>query len=273
MYEDILIFPKQGDSPLRADMAGVSYCDGSYHIHRPCSHVTVVEYVVAGEGELQVNEERFTVGADSVYILPKGAFHDYRSSAEQPWKKIFINILGDLPSELLAQFGLEGQILYNGEGLLPLFLQVQSIVESKENGEESAARLAGIFFQLLIRLQSQGNQKKHSPEAVQLKTYLDSHPARLVGNEELAKSIFRSPDYCVKLFRREFGATPYDYQIGCKLRMAKHLLRDTGLPIAGIAAAVGYEDPCYFSGLFKRKVGLSPRAYRNAPAASASAAN
>ena len=273
MKEDILVFPKQAGSPLWVDMAGVSYCDGSYHIHRDCSHVTVLEYVVAGEGELQVNDERCTVGADTVYLLPKGAYHNYRSSAEHPWKKIFINLIGDLPGELIGQFGLSGQILHSGEGLLPLFLRVQTIVESGENSVENAAELAGIFFQVLTRLQNQGAQKKHSPEAVQLKTYLDSHPARLVGNGELAKSIFRSPDYCVKLFRREFGTTPYDYQIGSKMRMAKKLLRDTNLPIGQIARSVGYEDPRYFSGLFKKRMGVTPRDYRNAPAGSASAAN
>ncbi|MBQ8600762.1 MAG: helix-turn-helix domain-containing protein, partial [Clostridia bacterium] len=233
-----------------------------YHIHRPCAHVTVLEYVLEGEGELQVNDRQYTAVAGTVYILPKGAYQDYRSSAENPWKKIFINLLGDLPLELLNTFGLSEQILFSGEGLLPLFERVRAIVENGENREENASELAGIFFQVLTRLQASSAKKKHSPEAVQLRAYLDAHPARLVGNEELARSIYRSPDYCVKLFRREFGTTPYDYQIGSKLRMAKHMLRDTNLPIARIAGAVGYEDPRYFSGLFKKKIGVSPRAYR-----------
>ena len=40
------------------------------------------------------------------------------------------------------------------------------------------------------------------------------------------------------------------------------LLNNTNMSIADVGAAVGYTDPQYFSGLFKKRVGMPPSAYR-----------
>ena len=95
-----------------------------------------------------------------------------------------------------------------------------------------------------------------------MKMLLDGNVHRLVSNAELAAQIFRSADYCVKLFKKEFGTTPYDYQLTQKMSLAKQMLRQTAIPIAELASALGYSDAHYFSGLFKQKCGMSPRAYR-----------
>lgn len=96
-----------------------------------------------------------------------------------------------------------------------------------------------------------------------MKEYLDANMNRIVSNAELAGSIFRSPDYCVKLFGREYGVTPYEYQLREKMNMACHLLSGTHLAVSEVAEAIGYHDARYFSGLFRRRCGLSPRAFRN----------
>ena len=60
-----------------------------------------------------------------------------------------------------------------------------------------------------------------------MKKFLDENRDRLVTNSELANHIYRSPDYSLKLFKREFGTTPYDYQIKNKIHMATSLLQHT----------------------------------------------
>ena len=95
-----------------------------------------------------------------------------------------------------------------------------------------------------------------------LKNYLDSHQERIVSADELAKNIFRSKDYCLKLFRREFHITPYAYQIERKMETAKSLLADTHISIGDIAEKLGYSDIHYFSNLFQKKCGCRPSEYR-----------
>ena len=64
-------------------------------------------------------------------------------------------------------------------------------------------------------------------------------------------------------FRRKGLVSPAAYIQSQRLTKAKHLLRSTDLPVGQVAFTVGFEDPLYFSRLFRRAVGHSPTSYRN----------
>lgn len=261
MHEDIRTFPQTEGLPLHISMAGISYCDGSYHIQRQVSAVTVIEYVIKGEGYITCGGTDVLVPADKVYILRRGDAHNYYSCAANPWEKIFINLEGPLPLTLLDQYGLSGQWLFDGSGLKELFLRAEKLVREPD-GPFTETALAAIFFEAVARLGHSQSRAVHAEEAVRMKDFLDRSTGRIVSNQELAAKIYRSPDYCVKLFGREYGVTPYAYQMRGKMDIARRLLQETAMPVSRVAASVGYHDPCYFSGLFRRMCGCSPREYR-----------
>lgn len=66
----------------------------------------------------------------------------------------------------------------------------------------------------------------------------------------------------LKRFRRAIGLSPMEYVQVLRIEEAKHLIEATDLPLDEIAAEVGYTEPASFRRLFRRKVGLSPSAYR-----------
>lgn len=266
MKEDIRLFSTDDPAPLFASMIGVSYCDGSYHIRRTRSPLTVAEYILDGEGYVTVDGVDHPVTKDHVYILKSGVPHNYYSSAKNPWRKIFINIRGTLPTLLLKEYGLADCWLFDGAELKPTFEKIADLVFSKKSNEECQRILTGVFSELLMQLHRSRIRTEHAPEAVKLKDYLDANTQRLVGNAELAAQIYRSPDYCVKLFKKEYGTTPYDYQLEQKMQLARYMLRHTNMSVFAIAAELGYSDAHYFSGLFKRKQGACPKAYRNGSA-------
>jgi len=62
---------------------------------------------------------------------------------------------------------------------------------------------------------------------------------------------------------RATGMTPHEFVLTTRLSRAQELLARSTLPIGQIAAEVGIDDPSYFTRLFTRRVGVSPRAFRH----------
>ena len=86
-----------------------------------------------------------------------------------------------------------------------------------------------------------------------------THPAPVAAMVEQSRLPERS-------FKRRFtqatGLTPLEYVHTLRLEEAKQLLETTDFAIDAVANEVGYEDGSFFRRLFRRKVGLSPHAYR-----------
>lgn len=82
--------------------------------------------------------------------------------------------------------------------------------------------------------------------------------------KEVADHVHLSSSHFSTIFSQAMGQTFIDYLTEHRLVMAKRLLRETNFKLSIIAAEVGYNDPNYFSSIFKRKEGISPKEYRKA---------
>jgi transcriptional regulator GlxA family with amidase domain len=79
----------------------------------------------------------------------------------------------------------------------------------------------------------------------------------------LATEVNISPSHFFYLFKRHVGRTPIDYFIRLRLQHACHLLEETEMSVKAIAYTLGYDDPFYFSRIFKSFHRMSPSKYRS----------
>lgn len=249
-------------APIKIAMAGITYPDPNYYISRKSSECFVIEYVTAGEGQVLLDGKLSRVSGDSVYILFRNERHEYFADKKEPFTKIFLNVTGSMCDQLLLEYGISKRVFVGVSEIKPLFERIIEIIDSGTAECEMQAALQGILTEILSRLSSLLVMDKHSEEALELKNYLDRSLTKQVSAAELAGSIFRSKDYCQKLFYREFGITPYAYCLERKMQMAKALLTNTQSSIGEIAESLGYSDIHYFSNLFLKKCGERPLSYR-----------
>ena len=72
-----------------------------------------------------------------------------------------------------------------------------------------------------------------------------------------------SPNYFSAVFSQEMNMTFIEFVTKKRMDKAKKLLRQTKMSTADVAAEAGYKDPHYFSFVFKKTQGCTPREYRN----------
>lgn len=83
-----------------------------------------------------------------------------------------------------------------------------------------------------------------------------------IGVTQLAAAVNLSESRAAHLFKEAVGISLHKYITNLKISNSKELLQNTDMSIFEISAMVGYDDPLYFSRLFKAACGISPRNYR-----------
>jgi len=102
----------------------------------------------------------------------------------------------------------------------------------------------------------------YSARSINLKSVIDLHKHSNLSIEELAALCSLSLSAFKRAFKKLYGDNPTHYFIHEKLKKAKELLSLSDLSIAEVAYEAGFNDPLYFTRLFKQREGLPPSAYR-----------
>lgn len=99
--------------------------------------------------------------------------------------------------------------------------------------------------------------------------YIHEHFDRAISLADVAGQVYRSPEYFSRLFKEVTGENFSSYLINYRLTQARTLLINTDFKITDIAYRVGYQNPSYFSRLYKKYMRITPEDERrkNSPKA------
>jgi AraC-like DNA-binding protein len=92
--------------------------------------------------------------------------------------------------------------------------------------------------------------------------YMKRHLNRPLHVAELAELARTSESHYFALFKRWVGLSPIDYFIRLRMKQACWLLTGSSMSVKEVAGTLGYDDPFYFSRVFKSINGTAPTAYR-----------
>lgn len=92
--------------------------------------------------------------------------------------------------------------------------------------------------------------------------FIQQHYSEPLSRQEIAGTLNVSKDYLGRIFHQELGLSPWEYLIRYRVLRAKELLWTTSATITEVARQVGFDNAAYFSHIFQRETGYSPRAFR-----------
>ncbi len=152
-------------------------------------------------------------------------------------------------------------------GVHPLYLNQHSSDFAKKIEDLTSTKDIQNFmrdiFKSYCKLVKKHSTSRYSSLVQKVVIYVDSNLSADLKLSELAKLLNVNSSYLSTLFRKETGCTLTDYVNSKRMDMAKYLLETTGLQIQAIAQKCGIIDVQYFSKIFKKYVGMSPREYRD----------
>lgn len=128
----------------------------------------------------------------------------------------------------------------------------------------SALKAKTLFYRLIqfVMEGAMAEGKNEHSQMRQIKTYMMAHFNKIESVKELADIFDMDQRQLSYFFKKSMGICPKKYLLQLRIKRAKELLTDHDRQVTEVARIVGYEDPFYFSRLFKRQTGHSPTEYR-----------
>lgn len=123
-------------------------------------------------------------------------------------------------------------------------------------------KLMAAMLHSYCRLVRKHSMKQYSPLVQKAITCIDAELASNLTLQNLAKRLNVSGSYLSTVFKKETGQTITGYVNTKRIRHAMHLLSSTNLQVQTISQHCGILDIHYFSKLFKKATGLTPKEYR-----------
>lgn len=259
------VYPKDSDYPAKGHPGSHMF---SWKTRRILDEYQFV-LISKGEGIFEsksAGKQKINEG-DAFLIFP-GEWHRYKPLTKTGWTEYWLGFSGELADELMKDFFFkkENPIAhkFNNQLVSKLFQTLYQLIEEEPFGFQRTA--SGICIQLMAEFCNTqlGSGLKHESPVSRAKHVMNGKIDEEIDFEILAKNLGISYSKFRSDFKRQTGLPPLQYFLLLKIEKAKGLLVSTDISSKQIAYDLGFESDFYFCRLFKKKIGLSPKQFREA---------
>lgn len=241
---------------------------------------TEVFFIIDGKGAFYLNDQIVNVNKWDLIIINPNCLHTEKSSlSDVPLEYIVLgvdNLLLNFPKSLSLTTNDHQIKLYeimnfskDKELLLNHFNKLIDEIENKEfNYEIICKSILNMFITHIIRSKTpllfiEESKEKLNLECIKIKDYIDSHYSQNITLDFLSNLTYMNKFHLVHTFTKQIGLSPINYAINKRIQEAKNLLATTNYSIRDIASIVGFSNSSYFSQMFKKISGITPKNYRD----------
>ena len=227
-------------------------------------------YIASGIAFFTFNGTVTEVSVGSMVLYPPHTSQQYAYYLNDKTEVYWLHFTGSESATLTEESGFtESHILYTGisSKYQELFLSViREIQLTRPSFEELSALYLKQLFLLLRRIREEGGFKKTEIQKQMEKAvrFFHENLANNIEVETYARELHMSTCWFIRCFKEYSGMPPGRYLTDIRIKKAKELLESTDYSIGEIGGIIGYENPLYFSRIFKKTAGVSPAEYRKA---------
>ena len=241
--------------------------------YRPRGRVDFqIIYIAAGCGHFHfdtVDSETIVPAGNIVIFRPK-ELQKYEYYGEDKTEVYWIHFTGSDVKNILRKYGFP-----DNERIFPVGTSMEyervfkriiiELQRCQDNYEEMLTLLLRhllIIFQRELSREQVLKNEYLDHEMDTAVTYFNENYNRDINIEEYATSRGMSVSWFIRSFKKFTGSTPMQFIVALRVNNAQVLLETTNYSINEISKIVGYDNQLYFSRLFHKLKGFSPREYR-----------
>ena len=211
------------------------------------------------------NDERL-LGKGEFVIYPPGTRQKYTFGEGEEVTTLWIHFSGTGIEELFSELGLCGGFF---RAILPMeaehyFRRIINLGNFNTPSHKICAE--GYLLNLLSSLstkKSEYDSTVYSDAVSKITEYIGLNWQKHISVGDLARLVRLSESRTAHLFKEATGKSIHQYISEKKIQNAKELLANTDMTVSEISTTVGYDDALYFSKVFRREVGVSPKNFKN----------
>ena len=227
-------------------------------------------YIASGKAHFHFDEKEQVVTAGHMVLYRPKEPQKYIYYGDDQTEVYWVHFTGGNVKNILRSYGLtdDKRVFYCGSGLdyQNIFrTMINELQMCKENYAEMLEMYLRQIFIMLKRYfaNTLETHNTHIVEEIDKATiYFNEHYSEDISIDEYAQNNHFSVSWFIRHFKQCTGSTPMQYILSKRIYNAEILLHDSTYNVTEIAEIVGYDNPLYFSRIFKKVKGLSPSEYR-----------
>jgi AraC family transcriptional regulator, arabinose operon regulatory protein len=227
-------------------------------------------YCVKGSGWCELAGRYRAVKSGDLLVVPPNLPHVYGADESQPWSIHWFHAVGTSLESFLKELAVSADqpVVHVGEDtqLLALFEELLDIVEHGYTTLQLlyASQTMAHLLAMMIRDWRSGTAKQPSSQQKINRTieFMKQHLHQSLMLDALAGVANLSRSQYTALFKQQTGFAPMDYFTRLRMHFACQLLDTTELSVKSVAGHLGFDDPLYFSRVFRAVNEKTPTQYR-----------
>ncbi|WP_299064554.1 AraC family transcriptional regulator [uncultured Polaribacter sp.] len=227
-------------------------------------------YCTKGKGEVIINSIKYFISPNEFFIIPKKTKHEYQADDSDPWTIYWFHFKGKTAKQLYNRYKLTDIKNYKVTPFsiekIKLFEKIFNLFDHNNlEGQIEYANLLSLNFISSFVYQDiylEINRSNNDNIINSVKKFLLDNLDKTFSLDEIAEKFNYSKSYLHTKFKSNTGYPIMVFFNLKKTQKACEYLNYTDLSIKEISYKIGFEDPLYFSRIFKNFMGKSPRNYK-----------
>jgi AraC-like DNA-binding protein/mannose-6-phosphate isomerase-like protein (cupin superfamily) len=226
-------------------------------------------YCVEGEGWLKVKDEQMKVTPNHFFIIPINTQHNYEADKDNPWSIYWMHFDGTSAQNLCDRCNPNSPKIIGIPFESNRFVLFDKIFDIFKSGyiepKMEFANIQGLNF-ISSFIFNNLNQTVHPTNSDNLVgsiiDFLMKNLDKSYMLEDISNEFKFSRSYIFHLFKKRTGYSLIHFFNLKKVQKGCEYLHYTDLTVKEISHRLGFQDPLYFSRLFKKHIGISPNKYK-----------